>query len=214
MRVSLWIGIAVLLARVSSAANAAPALNKPSPWANRPSATEGAAAQRAELVIPQGTILRVRIDQSIDTRRNRPGNRFQATLAEPVLYNGGTLLPRGTRFAGHVMESKPSGRLKGRAVISLTLDSFRANGREYEVNTRGTTRVSARHKKRNLVLIGGGVGTGAGIGAIAAGGFGALVGAAAGGVAGTATAVFTGKKNVSVPAETLLAFPLRSSVRL
>jgi len=213
MRVSLWIGIAVLLAGVSSAANAGPALDKPSPWANRPSATEGAPAS-GDLVIPQGTVFRVRIDQSIDTRRNRPGNRFQATLAEPVLHNGATLLPRGTRFSGHVMESKPSGRLKGRAVLSLTLDSFRSNGREYEVNTRGTTRVSGRHKKRNLVLIGGGAGTGAGIGAIAAGGFGALVGAAAGGVAGTATAVFTGKKNVSVPAETLMAFPLRSSVRL
>jgi len=112
------------------------------------------------------------------------------------------------------MESKPSGRLKGRAVLSLTLDSFRANGREYMVDTRGTTRVSGRHKKRNLVLIGGGAGTGAGIGAIAGGGFGALVGAAAGSVAGTATAVFTGKKNVTVPAETLLTFPLRSSVRL
>ena len=74
--------------------------------------------------------------------------------------------------------------------------------------------MSGRHKKRNLILIGGGAGTGASIGAIAAGGFGALVGAAAGGVAGTATAVITGKKNVSVPAETLMTFPLRSSVRL
>jgi len=199
---------------MSSAANVAPALDKPSPWANRPSAIERDPAAPAELVIPQGTVFRVRIDQSIDTRRNRPGNRFQATLAEPVVHDGATLLPRGTRFSGHVMEAKPSGRLKGRAVLSLTLDSFRANGREYQVNTRGTTRVSGRHKKRNLILIGGGAGTGAGIGAIAAGGFGALVGAAAGGVAGTATAVFTGKKNVGVPAETLLAFPLRSSVRL
>ena len=214
MRVWSSIGMALLLVSVSSGANVAPALNKPSPWANRPRAVEDVSAPHAELVIPQGTALRVRIDQSIDTRRNRPGNRFQATLAETVLRNGAVLLPKGTRFSGHVMESKPSGRLKGRAVLSLTLDSFRTNGREYQVNTAGTTRVSGRHKKRNLILIGGGAGTGASIGAIAAGGFGALVGAAAGGVAGTATAVFTGKKNVSVPAETLMTFPLRSSVRL
>ena len=208
-----WIGVAVLLAGAAPAAEVGPASGKPSPWANKPTAVEEAPAPQPELVIPQGTVLRVRIDQSVDTRRNRPGNRFQATLAEPVLRKGAILLPRETRFAGHVMESKPSGRLKGRAVLSLTLDSFRANGRDYQVNTGGTTRVSGRHRKRNLVLIGG-AGTGAGIGAIAAGGFGALIGAAAGGVAGTATAVFTGKKNVGVPAETLLAFPLRSSVRL
>jgi hypothetical protein len=214
MRVWSGIPVAVLLAGVSSAAGVPPTSIKPSPWANRPSAEQATLAREAELVIPQGTVLRVRIDQAVDTRRNRPGNRFQATLAETVVRNGETLLPKGTRFTGHVMESKPSGRLKGRAVLSLTLDSFRANGREYQVNTGGTTRVSGRHKKRNLILIGGGAGTGAGIGAIAAGGFGALVGAAAGGVAGTATAVITGKKNVGVPAETMLAFPLRSPVRL
>jgi hypothetical protein len=90
----------------------------------------------------------------------------------------------------------------------LALDSFDLNGREYRVYTGGTTRVSGRHRKRNLVLIGGGAGTGASIGAIAGGGFGALVGAAAGGVAGIAGAVITGKKNVGVPAETLLTFPL------
>ena len=214
MRAWSWIGIAVLLAGVSSAANVAPSSDKPSPWANRPPANDEASVPRPELVLPQGTALRVRIDQSIDTRRNRPGNRFQATLAEPVVHNGAVLLPKGTRFSGHVMESRPSGRLRGRAVLSLTLDSFRANGREYQVNTSGTTRVSGRHKKRNLILIGGGAGTGAGIGAIAGGGFGALVGAAAGSVAGTATAVFTGKKNVSVPAETPMTFRLRGSVQL
>ena len=214
MRVCSRTAIALLLTGISSAANLASALDKPSPWSNRPPAVERDPAAQADLVIPEGTRLRVRLDQSIDTRRNRPGNRFQATLAEPVMRDGAILLPRGTRFAGHVMESKPSGRLKGRAILSLTLDSFRANGREYLVNTGGTTRVSGRHRKRNLILIGGGAGTGASIGAIAAGGFGALVGAAAGGVAGTATAVFTGKKNVSVPAETLMTFPLRSSVRL
>jgi hypothetical protein len=214
MRVWSWVAVAVLFAGVLPGAEVAPASVKPSPWAARPQAADEAPARGSDWLIPQGTVLRVRIDQSVDTRRSRPGNRFQATLAEPVVRNGATLLPKGTRFTGHVMESKPSGRLKGRAVLSLTLDSFRANGREYQVNTGGTTRVSGRHKKRNLVLIGGGAGTGAGIGAIAAGGFGALVGAAAGTVAGTATAVITGKKNVGVPAETMLAFPLRSQVRL
>lgn len=214
MRVSLWISLATLLAVVSPAAEVGTASGKPSPLATRSQTVQEAPAPQSPPVIPQGTVLRVRIDQTIDTRRNRPGNRFQATLAEPVVHNGATLLPKGTRFTGHVRESKPSGRLKGRAVLSLALDSFRVNGREYYVDTGSSTRVSGRHRKRNLILIGGGAGAGAGIGAIAGGGFGALVGAAAGGVAGTATAVITGKKNVNVPAETMLAFPLRSSVRL
>lgn len=169
---------------------------------------------RTELVIPSGTPLRVRIDQSLDTRHTRAGYRFHASLATPLIRNGETLLPRGTRFAGHVVESRPSGRLKGRAHLTVALDSFWRNGEEYRIDTGTTTRVSGRHRRRNLVLIAGGAGTGASIGAIAGGGLGAAVGAAAGTVAGTATAVITGKKNVSLPAETVLTFPLRSPVRL
>jgi hypothetical protein len=183
------------------------ATDKPSPWVQR-------VPVRPEVVIPRGSTLRVRIDQVIDTRRNPAGTTFQASLAQPLVHDGATLLPRGARFKGHIVESKPSGRLKGRAVLSLTLDSVLWNGAEHPISTAAATRVSSRHGKRNLELIGGGAGTGATIGAIAGGGFGAAIGAAAGGVAGTATALVTGRKQVTLPAETVVAFPLRSSVRL
>jgi hypothetical protein len=192
---------------IALAATAFGATNKPSPWAQQ-------APARHEIVIPRGASLRVRINQAVDTRRNPAGTKFQASLAQPLIYDGATLLPRGTRFVGHVVESKPSGRLRGRAVLSLTLDSVMWNGAEHRISTGDATRVSNRHKKRNLVLIGGGAGTGASIGAIAGGGLGAVVGAAAGSVAGTATALVTGKKNVYLPPETVVAFPVWSPVRL
>jgi hypothetical protein len=196
--------LATILIAISTAGFA---VDKPSPWSQQTPA-------QTEVVIPNGTTLRVRIDQAIDTRRNPAGTKFHASLAQPLVHNGATLLPRGTRFTGHVVESKPSGRLKGRAVLSLRLDSLLWNGAEHPISTAAATRVSSRHRKRNLALIGGGAGTGASIGAIAGGGLGALVGAAAGGVAGTTTALITGKKNVALPPETVVAFPLRSSVRL
>jgi hypothetical protein len=183
------------------------ATDKPSPWAQQ-------APARHEIFIPKGTTLRVRINQAVDTRRNPAGTKFQASLAQPLVHDGATVLPRGTRFIGHVVESKPSGRLKGRAVLSLTLDSILWNGTEHRISTGDATRVSSRHKKRDLVLIGGGAGTGASIGAIAGGGLGAVVGAAAGSVAGTATALVTGKKNVYLSPETVVAFPVWSPVRL
>jgi hypothetical protein len=183
------------------------ATDKPSPWAQQNPV-------RREIVIPRGATLRVRVDQAIDTRRNPAGTKFQASLTQPLIHDGATLLPRGTRFIGHVVESKPSGRLKGRAILSLTLDSVLWNGAAHPISTASAVRVSGRHGKRNLVLIGGGVGTGASIGAIAGGGLGALVGAAAGGVAGATSALISGKKNVSLSPETVVAFPLQSSVRL
>jgi hypothetical protein len=98
--------------------------------------------------------------------------------------------------------------------MRLRLDSVAVNGRKYTIDTAGSSFVSKNHKKRNLALIGGGAGTGAGIGAIAGGGVGALIGAGAGATAGTVGAVVTGQRNVHLASETLLTFRLREPVRV
>jgi hypothetical protein len=166
------------------------------------------------MVIPSGTPVHVRVDESIDTRRNRAGDEFSATLSEPIQVDGQTMVPEGTDFSGHVTTAKASGRLRGRAFIGLKLDSFRLNGREYQVETSSVQRVSASHKKRNALLIAGGAGLGAAIGALAGGGKGALIGAGAGAGAGTAGAAATGRRQVGVGAETPLRFTLRASVEM
>jgi hypothetical protein len=169
---------------------------------------------RAELVIPSGTALRVRLDSGIDTRRNHAGDGFTATLSHPVTLHGETAIPAGTRFRGHVTEAAASGRLKGRPVLALTLDSFRFEGREHPLRTSRVERVGPAHKKRNAILIGGGAGLGAAIGAIAGGGKGALIGGAAGAGAGTAGAAATGKEQLAIPAESALVFTMRAPVRM
>ena len=78
------------------------------------------------------------------------------------------------------MAGSAATRLKGRARIDVTLDSFRLRGREYRIGTSRVSRVSEAHKKRNLFLVGGGSGLGAAIGAIVGGGKGAAAGALAG----------------------------------
>ena len=170
--------------------------------------------ERGGVVIPRGTSLHVRIDENLDTKRNRTGDQFRASLAEPVVVEGKTIIPKGTSFVGHVTESEASGRLEGRAVLALTLDSFELAGKDYSVRTGSVDRVSANHKKRNVALIGGGAGLGALIGGLAGGGKGALIGAGAGAGAGTAGAAATGKKEVAVAAESLLSFPLKAPVRI
>ena len=180
-----------------------------------PAATSAAAVPtRQPLVIPSGTALHVRLDTEVDTKRNRAGDGVTATLVEPLLVGGTTALPQGTRFQGHITQAGSSGRLKGRAAIGLTLDSFELEGRKFDVRTTSVDRGSAAHKKRNAILIGGGTGLGAALGAIAGGPKGALIGAGAGAAAGTAGAAATGKRQVAVPSEALLRFTLRNSVEL
>jgi hypothetical protein len=165
-------------------------------------------------VIPIGSGVHVRVDQSIDTRRNRAGDRFTATLSQPIEVGGRVVVPAGTRFAGHVTTASASGRLKGRAQLGLALDSFHMKGREYRIRTTSVARVSESHKKRNGWLIGGATGLGTALGAIAGGAKGALIGAGAGAGAGTAGAAVTGKKEVGIAAETSLRFTLRAPVEM
>jgi hypothetical protein len=162
--------------------------------------------------IPAGSAIRVRLDQTIDSRRNRAGDHFTATLDGPILIDGKEAIPSGTRFDGHVTDARSSGRFKGRAVVGLTLDSFRIEGEEYRIDTAADRRVSGGHKRRNFAFIGGGAAAGAGIGALAGGGAGAAIGAGAGAGVGATTAFFTGKKNVAIRAETILSFRLREPV--
>jgi hypothetical protein len=164
--------------------------------------------------IPAGTVFDVRLEETLDTKRNRPGDSFRATLVRPIVLEGRTLIPRGTSCTGHLTESKASGRFKGRALMSLSLDSFELNGRRHDIKTTHVGRESGGHKKRNWVLIGGGSGVGSAIGALAGGPAGALIGAGAGAGAGTAGAAFTGKKNVRLPVETPLTFSLSAPVTL
>jgi hypothetical protein len=171
-------------------------------------------AAREEVVIPRGVRLRVRVDEALNTRRNRAGDRFRATLQAPVQVEGMTAIPAGTRFRGRVTESENSGRLKGRAVLAIALDAFELHGREYRVRTSRVVRESSGHKKRNLGFIGGGSGLGAAIGALAGGGKGAAIGALAGAGAGTAGAAATGRQQAGLPAESLVTFSLEASVRM
>lgn len=164
--------------------------------------------------IPSGTVVHVRLLDTLNTKRNRAGDRFTATLDEPLVSGDRVIVPKGTPFRGHIVQARQSGRFKGRAAMALSLDSFDLDGATYPLDTNRSARASAGHKKRNWLWIGGGSGGGAAIGAIAGGGAGALIGAGAGAAAGTAGAAITGKRNVTIPVETRLAFTLRAPVDL
>ncbi len=162
-----------------------------------------------EMRIPDGVVLRVRLDRAMDTRRNRAGDEFTATLTRPVVAHGVTVVAAETRFRGHVTQAAASGQLQGRAVLALTLDSFSSHGRVYHVRTSEVERVGKAHRRRNETLIGGGAGLGALAGAIAGGAKGFGIGALAGAGAGAAGAAATGKEEIGIPAEAVMVFRVR-----
>lgn len=167
-----------------------------------------------DVVIPAGASLRVTLNHAITTSANKPGDRFSGAMADPVLVDGRAVIPRGALVEGVVRTASPSGRLKGRAVLSVTLDRVSWDGQSYQIATSSVTRTSAGHKKRNWTLIGGGSGAGALIGALAGGGTGAAIGAGAGAAAGTAGAALTGRRHVAIPSEAVLSFRTTEAARV
>lgn len=164
--------------------------------------------------VPANTTIEVRLDQSLSTKTNRAGDRFRAELAAPLVIDGNEVIPQGAPVQGVVTNSNPSGRFKGRAVLGIRIESVEYHGQPTPLVTYLDTKVSAAHKKHNIMFIGGGAGAGAGIGALAGGGVGAAIGAGAGAGAGAVGAALTGKRQVYIPAEMVFTFRLKEPVAL
>jgi len=167
---------------------------------------------KIEITIPEGSPFEVTLDQTLTSNRNHAGDSFAASLSLPIVQDGKTIIPAGAHVAGRVVDAKDSGRLHIPARLSVALSSVEVDGKSYDIDTNTIGRTGQNHNKRNLGFIGGGAAGGALIGGLAGGGKGALIGSAIGAGAGTAGAAATGKKDISLAAESRLRFYLLRSV--
>jgi len=170
-------------------------------------------APKPVTLIPAGTTLRITLIDAVSSDKNRPGDKFAASLAEPIVIDGKTVLSKGTKLRGRVVDAKESGRVKGRASIELKLTEIVfKDGKQMDIATKPYTAVAQSTTKRDAAIIGGGAGLGAVIGAIAGGGKGAAIGAGVGGGAGTGTVLATKGKEIRYAPETRLQFTLASPI--
>ena len=169
----------------------------------------------ADVNIPAGSELAIRINENISVKHTEPGTPFDGEVVEPwVDANGRVILPKGTPVGGIVDESHRRGHFKGRSVLELRLTSLTLNGQQYPLNTRDLRESKKGKGRRSAGLIGGGAGLGMLIGGIASGGTGLLIGGLAGGGAGTAAAGLTGNRDLDIPAESIVHFRLADDLTL
>ena len=168
-------------------------------------------ASGADIVIPEGSELRIRTNERIDSTVASPGRRFDAVVEEDVRDRSGAVaIPRGSP-AELVIVRLEEATTTTAADLVLDINSVTVGGRRYLVSTeelKRSRREGIGVNRRTGEYVGGGAALGALIGAIAGGGKGAAIGAAVGAGAGAGTQILTRGKEVQVPEETILRFQI------
>lgn len=165
--------------------------------------------------IPQGSHVLLRMVNSISTRTASPGDYVYMTTATPIVANGGVVVPTGSYVQGVVTQSQRSGRVKGRAELSIRietltlpsgkvikvaphLNSVDSEGTEQKVDKEGGVKQGGS-KGADAARIATTGGMGAAIGGLTDRSWeGAGIGAGAGGAVGLATVLLTRGREVEL----------------
>jgi hypothetical protein len=158
--------------------------------------------------IANGTTVIATLNNDLNTRNSREGDRFTMTVREPSQYSGATI-------EGHISQVNRSGRVTGRSQLTFNFDRIRmrdgrtlnfsgfvenvrtANGESVRVDNEGTVQDSSRTDttvQRTAV----GTAVGAIIGAIAGGGKGAAIGAVLGAGGGAGSVYVQGSDDLNL----------------
>jgi len=161
-------------------------------------------------LVPVGTNLKVRIEDTLSSKENRVGDRFTAAVLDPVRFNEATV-------TGHISSIQKSGKVKGRTSMNLDFDSIRlSDGRSgtlhgYVTRVYGSESGRADNEggvesgsrtKQSVKRAGIGAGAGAVLGAIVGGGKGAAIGLILGGAGGAGSLAVQGSKELKLESGT------------
>jgi hypothetical protein len=160
-------------------------------------------------VVPAGTVVPVRMIDSIDSSTGRVGQSFRASVAEDVAVSGITMIPRGSNVLMTLIQDQQAGRLAGKSMLRVGLVSVNVNGREVALVSSEYTQSGASKTKRSVFSGLAGAGLGAAIGGLAGGGTGAMIGAGSGTAAGVGVQAMLIGPKVRIPSETVLMFTLQ-----
>jgi hypothetical protein len=162
--------------------------------------------------IAAGKSILVFLSSQLDSRVNKVGEEFQATLAAPIMVNDEEAIPKGATVRGVIVDAKKQGAIKGEANLAIRLNTLTVRGKDYTISTSTYAGTEKGKGKRTAIITGGGAAAGALIGGLAGGGKGAAIGAGVGGGGGLAASAGTGGQNVVFPAETRITFKLSKAI--
>ena len=85
------------------------------------------------VTVPAGALLRMRINQTLNSAQAKPGDRFDGIVVNDVVAGGAVAIPRGATVQGKVVDAKKSGALAGRGELSLQLTQVTLGAQSYPI---------------------------------------------------------------------------------
>jgi hypothetical protein len=96
-------------------------------------------ATAREHSLPAGTLITVRLENSLDILKVRPGDTFTASLVGPLAVDGEPVIERGTAVSGRIESAQPSvdrpGLSPDPGYVRLTLNSITIDGKALDIQT-------------------------------------------------------------------------------
>jgi hypothetical protein len=163
------------------------------------------------LNLPAGTLIQIRINNELSSEHNQAGDRFSASLEQPIIANGWVVARRGQLLTGRVVSVKKAGRISGTSQLGVEIVELTfVDGQILPVHTSLVQYSGGTTYGRDAGTVVGTTGLGAIIGGAAEGGGGAAVGAGIGAGAGILAVLTTrGRPTILFP-ETMLTFRLEA----
>lgn len=167
-----------------------------------------------QVTIAAGTLVSIRMVDSIDSETDRQGDTFGATLESPIVVDNETVAPRGADVFVRLSHVESAGKLTGQSKVGLELDRLVINGKPYTVASNVYEKVATSQTTQTAKRTGIGAGIGAAVGAIVGGKKGAAIGAGVGGGTGIAIEA-TGKgEQVRIDPETRIDLRLQQPLEV
>ena len=157
-----------------------------------------------EMTVPAGTALELALETPVSSDKSKP----------PVVIDSMTVIPAGAQAMGTVVEAQPSGRVKGRATVTISFNRVVVANTPYTIRTARIMREAAATKGEDAKKIGIGAGAGAVVGAIAGGKKGAAIGTAVGAGAGTGVVVATKGNEIGLGAGATVRTTIQEPVKI
>jgi BON domain len=167
-----------------------------------------------QITVPYGTMLAVRLTQTLSSDLNQPGDTFLASLAAPIVIGNKVIIPEGAGVKGKIVDARNAGRFSRRSALVIELTQLGDHGRTYELRSNQYSEQGASRNAYAAAAITGGTGVGAILGAIVGRGKGAAIGAVVGAAAGTGVQAVTKRAPVQLRAESTLSFRLETRLTL